>query len=216
VGVNNHNPSCPLCQDGSYFYHKDSQRCYLKCTQCSLVFVPPESRPTQAEEKKQYDLHENSPADEGYRTFLSRLADPLLEKLKPNSSGLDFGCGPGPTLSVILKEAGHSIALYDPIYHPEESVLLKNYDFVTATEVLEHLHHPSKDLKILHKNLKPGGWLGIMTKRVSSKEAFTQWHYIQDPTHVCFWSKATFYWLAKQWNSNVEFPADDVTIFQKR
>jgi cyclopropane fatty-acyl-phospholipid synthase-like methyltransferase len=140
----------------------------------------------------------------------------LLEKLRPNSSGLDFGCGPGPTLSVILEEAGHNIALYDPIYCPDKNVLSGNYDFITAAEVFEHLHYPSKDLEILNNALKPGGWLGVMTKRVSSKEAFTQWHYTQDPTHVCFWSKTTFNWLAEKWNSNVEFLTDDVAILQKR
>ena len=216
MGVKNSSPPCPLCQGGNYFFHKDSRRSYLRCIQCSLVFVTPESRPTQAEEKTQYDLHENNPVDEDYRNFLNRLANPLLEKLKPKSSGLDFGCGPGPTLSVILEEADHNISLYDPIYHPDKNVLSDNYDFITATEVFEHLHYPSKDLMVLHNALKPGGWLGVMTKRVSNKKAFTQWHYIQDPTHVCFWSETTFNWLAKKWNSNVKFPADDVALIQKR
>jgi len=138
----------------------------------------------------------------------------LLEKLKPKSSGLDFGCGPGPTLSVILEEAGHNISLYDPIYHPDKRNLSGTYDFITATEVFEHLHYPSIDLGIIQNALKPGGWLGIMTKRVSGREAFSKWHYIQDPTHVCFWSETTFNWLASKWNANVEYPASDIAIIQ--
>ena len=32
-------------------------------------------------------------------------------------------------------------------------------------------------------------------------------YYIQDPTHVCFWSKTTFQWLADKWQASVSFPA---------
>ena len=166
-------------------------------------------------EKSHYDLHENNPEDRDYRNFLARLTKPLLKRLEPNCSGLDFGCGPGPTLSIMMEEAGHKVSLYDPIYYPEVSPLSKSYDFITATEVFEHLHQPAKDLEILFNNLKAGGWIGIMTKRVLNKEAFAKWHYIQDPTHVCFWSETTFKWVAKKWHTSVEFPQADVVLLQK-
>ena len=54
-----------------------------------------------------------------------------------------------------------------------------------------------------------------MTKRVLNKEAFTKWHYIQDPTHVCFWSETTFKWVAEKWRASVEFPQADVVLLQK-
>ena len=214
MGIGNPIGPCPLCQGDCHFFYQDTRRSFLRCKQCALVFVSPEFLPTQKEEKTQYDLHENHPEDDGYRNFLNRLAWPLLEKLKPKSSGLDFGCGPGPTLSVILEEAGHNLSLYDPIYHPDKRNLSGTYDFITATEVFEHLHYPSIDLGIIQNALKPGGWLGIMTKRVSGREAFSKWHYIQDPTHVCFWSETTFNWLASKWNANVEYPASDIAIIQ--
>ena len=64
--------------------------------------------------------------------------------------------------------------------------------------------------------LPPGGWLGLMTKRVASREAFTGWHYILDPTHVCFFGEASFAWLAAHLGMRVEFPAADVALLQKR
>ena len=167
-------------------------------------------------QQAQYDLHENCPNDTNYRNFLNRLSKPLLERLKPGSSGLDFGCGPGPTLSVMMGEAGHQVDLYDPIYHPNDHLLTESYDFITATEVFEHLHQPAKDLEILFKALNAGGWLGIMTKRALDKESFSKWHYIQDPTHVSFWSKPTFNWLASRWKTIAEFPATDVVLIQKK
>ena len=213
--LNNSISPCPLCQSRSLFFHKDIRREYFKCGKCSLVFAGRDSLPSLKTEKSHYDLHENNPEDFDYRNFLARLTKPLLKRLEPNCSGLDFGCGPGPTLSIMMEEAGHKVGIYDPIYYPEISLLSKSYDFITATEVFEHLHQPAKDLEILFKNLKAGGWIGIMTKRVLNKESFTKWHYIQDPTHVCFWSETTFKWVAKKWCASVEFPQADVVLLQK-
>ena len=210
------NNLCPLCQSDSSFFHKTTRYNYLQCKQCELIFIPPESLPSREEEKAQYDLHKNNPADIGYRNFLNRLTEPLLERLDPKSSGLDFGCGPGPTLSVMLEEVGHKMSIYDPIYHPNDQLLNESYDFITATEVFEHLHKPTNDLKILYSTLKKNGWLGIMTKRALGKESFARWHYTHDPTHVCFWSETTFNWLASQWQTVAEFPAADVVLLQKK
>ena len=206
---------CPLCQsEGTEPFHQDSNREYLRCSHCELVFVPEPFLPTPAEEKAHYDLHENSPEDTGYRQFLNRLAEPLTAKISTNAVGLDFGSGPGPTLSVMLEERGYPMQVFDPIYAPNPDALNASYDFITATEVVEHLHRPGNTLETLHALLRPGGWLGIMTKRVLSREAFRSWHYIQDPTHVCFWSEHTFRWLAGHWRAHVEFPAADVVLLQ--
>ena len=82
----------------------------------------------------------------GYRAFLNRLAKPLKERLSPNSLGLDFGAGPGPTLSLMLQEAGHEMSIYDPFFSKNPSAMNQVYDFITATEVVEHLHHPGREL----------------------------------------------------------------------
>ncbi len=210
-------PTCPLCASGdTTFYHRDARREYLRCHRCDLVFVPPAFRLSPEEERAVYDQHENSPDDAGYRRFLARLAEPLREKLAPGARGLDFGAGPGPTLSVMFEEAGHPMAIYDPFYAPDASVLVGEYDFITATEVVEHLFEPGRELARLSSLLRPAGWLGLMTKRVTDQEAFIRWHYILDPTHVAFLSEATFRWLADELGMTVEFPAADVALLQRR
>jgi len=166
-------------------------------------------------EHAEYDKHENSRDDPGYRNFLSRLFVPLNERLKPGSSGLDFGCGPGPTLSVMFEEAGHEVALYDPFYAPNENVFSEKYDFITATEVIEHLRQPAKDLERLWSLLKPGAWLGIMTKLALDETAFSCWHYKTDLTHVCFFSSETMNWLASQWQTKLLTFGKDAFLFQK-
>ncbi|MDM8520076.1 class I SAM-dependent methyltransferase [Anaerolineales bacterium HSG6] len=208
--------SCPLCQNLlTQLYHEDRQRVYRQCLCCKLVFVPPAYHLSAQAEKAEYDLHQNSPHDMGYRRFLSRLFEPMQARLPAASVGLDFGSGPGPTLSEMFKEAGHTMQIYDIYYAKNHSVWEHSYDFITSSEVVEHLHRPHEELQRLWTCLKPNGFLGIMTKLVIDQTAFASWHYKNDLTHVCFFSRPTFNWIGVQWGCEPEFVADDVTIFRK-
>ncbi len=207
---------CPLCVSSRVEpFHSDNRREYRRCRTCDLVFVPPGEFLSRDAERACYDLHENSPDDQRYRAFLARLAEPLQSRLPPGARGLDFGSGPGPTLSVMLTEAGFPTRIYDPYYAPDRDVFRETYDFVTASETIEHLHRPRFELDRLWSLLRLGGWLGIMTKRWISQEAFASWHYKQDPTHVIFFSEGTFRWLAKRWNARLDVISDDVLLLQK-
>lgn len=208
--------SCPLCRAQDItFYHRDNKREYLQCQRCSLVYVAENDRLNLAAEKAEYDLHDNDPNDEGYRRFLSRLVTPLQQRLEPNAKGLDFGCGPGPTLSVMMEEAGWPIQLYDIFYYDDRSYLQKKYDFITATEVIEHVFDPYELVKRLWELLEPGGYLALMTKLLKNKEAFSQWHYKNDQTHVCFYSKSTFQTITEKLGAELEFIDDDVIFLKK-
>ncbi|MBS9404535.1 class I SAM-dependent methyltransferase [Halomonas sp. TRM85114] len=207
---------CPLCTSRqTLFYHHDTRRDYQQCQRCEMVFVPKAQRLSREAEKAVYDRHDNAPGDAGYRRFLSRLFDPLQPHLAPGARGLDFGAGPGPTLSVMFEEAGHPMAIYDPFYAPATFPLEHCYNFITASEVVEHLFEPGREFERLAGMLLPGGWLAVMTKRVTSKEAFARWHYIRDPTHVSFFSEATFVWLAKHLQLSLTLPTDDVALLHK-
>ncbi len=212
-----YSPHCPLCRCGDVDpFYEDENRMYLNCLNCKLVFVPKCYWLSAEEEKATYDLHENDPQDPGYRQFLSRLIRPLVEKLDSNQKGLDFGCGPGPTLSVLLEEQGHQLDLYDPFYYNDLSLLEKKYDFICATEVVEHMHDPEREFAALFKMLKRDGWLGLMTKLVIDQQAFRQWHYIRDLTHICFYSLSTFKYLAQKFNAELNVVADDVILLNRK
>ena len=209
------NRTCPLCEasEGIPFYQDIRE--YFRCPGCSLIFVLPHQFLSPEVEKATYDDHENSAEDPRYRRFLGRLFTPLSQRLAPGSDGLDFGSGPGPTLSVMFEEAGHSMEIYDPFYAPEITPLQQQYDFITASEVVEHLHHPRRELDRLWSCLKPSGSLGIMTKRVTDQNAFSKWHYKDDRTHVSFFSIETFRWLANYWHAKLTVPEKDVVLFAK-
>ena len=208
---------CPLCgsENGISAYFEDARRPYVMCGCCGLVFVPPAWRLDREAERAEYLLHENDPGDEGYRQFLSRLAEPLLERLPPGASGLDFGCGEGPALAAMLRECGLTVALYDSFFVSDESVFSERYAFITATEVVEHLHQPGAELARLWRMLRPGGYLALMTKLVRDREAFAGWHYKNDPTHVCFFSRETFTWWGAQYDVRPEFIGADVILLSR-
>ncbi len=208
---------CPLCAGavGSCHFYSDRYRDYYRCPHCDLIHVLPSQFLSLEAEKAEYDKHQNSPEDVGYRKFLGRLFTPLNNRLRPASYGLDFGCGPGPTLSLMFEEAGHQVGLFDSFYAPDKHPLTLQYDFVTASEVVEHLHAPAAELALLWSILKPGGWLGIMTKLALDLDAFSRWHYKSDLTHVCFFSRKTMDWLAGQWHTKILQVDKDVFLFQK-
>lgn len=207
---------CPLCGsvDPSPFF-RDPDRDYLRCRRCLLVFVHPGQRLSAGAEKREYDLHENSVDDPAYRQFLSRLAIPLQRRLPEGARGLDFGCGPGPALAAMFEESGFNVSLYDIFYYPDKAVLSDTYEFITATEVVEHLYHPGRELDRLWSLLVPGGYLGIMTKLVRDRRAFARWHYKNDATHVCFFSEDTWRWWARRHHALLTRLGADVILLQR-
>lgn len=208
--------NCSVCRTPGpvHFMHVD-ERDYWRCETCQARFIDVAHWPMRAEEQAQYNLHENDPDDPGYRRFLAKLADPLLAKLKPASFGLDYGCGPGPALAAMLREAGHEAALYDPFFYPDPAPLADMFDFITCTEVVEHFHHPADEFDRLGALLRPGGWLAVMTCFQTDDSRFANWHYRKDPTHVVFYREETFRTISALRGWACEIVVKDVALLQK-
>jgi cyclopropane fatty-acyl-phospholipid synthase-like methyltransferase len=205
---------CPLCHHTEVvFFHQDKDRSYFQCKRCELVTVPASFYLDKAAEKAHYDCHHNDFADVGYQRFLSRTLTPLLARVNPNSKGLDFGCGEGAVLSQMAAQQGVEVSNYDLFYFPNHDLLQQQYDFVTMTEVLEHIANPQAIFKQLQGLLNPSGKLAIMTKRVKGIAGFIDWHYKFDPTHINFYSLSTFEWIAKQYQWQLEVIENDVVMF---
>lgn len=207
---------CPLCGgSGAQPHHRDAARAYLRCPACALVFVPARHHLTAAQEKQRYDFHRNDPHDAGYRQFLARLFEPLAARLAPGATGLDYGCGPGPVLARMFEEAGFSIAVYDPYFAPDAGALQRPYDFVTCTEAAEHFADPGAEWSRIASLVRPGGWIGVMTSLYDAAPPFAGWYYKNDPTHVCFYARRTFEWLAEQYRLRTHFLTAAVILLQR-
>ncbi|MGL6123555.1 MAG: class I SAM-dependent methyltransferase, partial [Shewanella sp.] len=190
-------------------------RHYYQCQACHLVSVPPTFYLSHEAEKAEYDKHENHADDLGYQTFLNRTLEPLLARVSPSAQGLDFGCGEGKALSLMAKARGYHIDNYDLYYANHPETLARQYDFITLTEVIEHVSDAAGLLKQLDNLLKPNGILAVMTKRVQDKPAFAHWHYKNDPTHIHFYAQATFEWLAHHYGWRLEIIDKDVAFLYK-
>ncbi|MFT7337969.1 MAG: SAM-dependent methyltransferase [Marinobacter maritimus] len=207
---------CSVCERGVLASFRSVEGWeYLRCPHCEATLMAQANWLAPDEERAVYDLHDNRPEDPGYRAFLEKLALPLLDRIPPGASGLDFGCGPGPALADMLQDAGMEVVLYDPFFYPSQSALNHQYDFITCTEVVEHLHHPAKVFGQLDGLLKPGGWLGVMTCFQTSDDRFDNWHYRRDPTHVVFYREVTLALIAERWGWTMIVPRKDVAIFHK-
>ena len=142
---------CPLCAGAAREFLRVDGADYRRCGVCVLTFVPASQHADPARERARYAEHRNAPGDPGYRAFLDRLLAPLAAQLSPGDEGLDYGCGPGPTASVMMRERGFAMTNYDPFFFSNENALSRTYDFLVCTEVLEHVPDPVRVFEKLSK-----------------------------------------------------------------
>lgn len=202
---------CPLCHSGDvggdvvFFYENTkNQRLYYDCTNCKLIFLQPAQQLTLEAEKRRYLLHNNDVSDIHYQNFVSDLENYVKENFAPGKSGLDFGAGTGPVLSMLLKNSGYLMSLYDPFFHADEAVLKVRYDFIVSCEVVEHFNCPRKEFDLLNTLLKKGAALVIKTHLYNDSIDFSSWYYPVDPTHISFYREETLQWIKNHYGySNI-------------
>lgn len=207
---------CPLCGDAgrSRSISGAGDRRYYLCENCHLIFVDRRDHVPRSVAEAHYRTHENGIEHKGYVTFLERAINPLLPHLSHGMRGLDFGSGPGPTLSVLIRRLGFACDDYDPLFAPR--LFERRYDFIFATECFEHFERPVCELEILSDLLIDGGFLVVMTERWTDLSQFQNWYYARDPTHVSFFSDSTFDYVCRRFGFRA-IRCDDarVRIFQR-
>jgi len=144
-------------------------------------------------------MHKNSFKDPGYHSFIMdylRIATPYI---KPGGAILDFGSGPQPVPAALLSGLGFEVTIYDPFFAPETRWNTRLWDAIMVHEVAEHVQEPGTIFSSLAKMLVPGGVLCVRTRFLPEKrEAFQNWHYRTDPTHVGFFSARSITALANR------------------
>lgn len=186
---------CKVCEHktDSFFDHIINKT-YHTCPNCELVFLDPSHLVATSKEKEQYDNHNNTIEDEGYVKMFENFLDFFWGNLLvTTTSALDFGSGPGPVLSELIRQRGLKCDIYDKFYSPTKTYKDKKYDLITSTEVFEHLEDPKSILDLLKKHLNQNGTIALMTLfHPNNQEDFFKWWYRRDPTHITFFTPKTF------------------------
>lgn len=196
---------------------------YNFCAGCGFISLNRRFHPTFEDAKERYLLHNNSLESVGYvemlNDFISSCVSPFIGEADDQASNgskdtgharvpriLDFGSGPTPVLAELLKRRGVDIDIHDLHFATDTSYETRMYDAITATEVLEHLADPLETVQKLVTRLNPGGVLAVMTSfHPEDWEAFGQWRYRKDSTHISFFAKRTMEHLAAALGMDILF-----------
>ena len=191
---------------------------YYRCSCCGFISLDDALRVDKTREKKQYDQHNNSLENEGYvqmfEEFINLSIAPYLENIQ---TALDFGSGPTPVFAELLKRRGLEVDIYDLFYAPQKVYETKSYDLITSTEVFEHLSKPLEVFELLTKHLNPDGYIALMTKFPPKEDdAFLNWWYRRDPTHISFFTPKSFEIMAEKVDLKLlKTINSNITVFQK-
>lgn len=188
---------CKICSASTTLIknHK-TDKDYCRCTECDYIFLDEKFYIDEARERLHYDKHHNNFSCHGYVEMFEDLIDEFVP-LSEIEDALDFGCGEGEVLPVLLERNRVSCDRYDLFYFPQKVYKDRSYDLIVSTEVVEHLESPFEVLKELTSHLKEDAYLLLMTRfHPQNDEKFLEWFYIRDITHIGFFSLETFEYLA--------------------
>ena len=200
--------NCIICnRPVPAFYDNEMKNTLFHCRSCELIFKDKSCHVDEGRELKQYQNHNNSFESPGYvqmfNDFIATAVTPYRQNIE---TALEFGSGPGPVLSELLRRQGFEVDSYDKFFAPEKVYEEKSYDLITSTEVIEHIADPLELFAFFKTHLKPGGYLALMTQfHDNTAEGFLKWWYRKDPTHITFYRPHTLKVLADKFGFELLF-----------
>lgn len=192
---------CKLCKHKHLitYKHPKFDMTFHECLDCQVIYKDSCNYVSEEKEKMIYDQHQNSMENIGYVNYLKNFLDAAVFPFIQGGHVLDFGSGPTPVLAQILNtHEAFDCDIYDYYYAKQEEVFQKKYDLITSIEVFEHLENPLVVLNKFYEILNEHGIVSIMTLfHPKNKQAFFEWFYIRDPSHITFYTTKTFENMAK-------------------
>lgn len=210
---------CKICQSVTIsITDVKTGRVYHRCVECDYIYLDEKFHLRGDDERKHYDNHHNNMQSLGYVKMFKRLIKEFVEPMRCKiGNALDFGCGEGEVLPILLDSVGINCDRYDLFYHPKKVYENRKYDLIVSTEVFEHLSCVKQILEMLLTHLNEDGYLLLMTSfHPSNDEEFLKWFYIQDSTHIGFFSMRTFEYLADNYGLKITQHNENNTILLQR
>lgn len=209
--------ACPLCASIEFSPRRGFEKLFLSvCRKCRFVFdtrIP--STEELVEFYKRYNYSSIKPISSATVASFTRLLD-QFEKLRKNGSILDIGCGQGDFL-VAAKTAGWDT--YGTEYSAAAANILRSrnikvhegpiqnamfgdrqFDVITAFEVIEHINSPREFFATVYSKLRPGGMFYCTTPnfdallRYFEKDRF---QIICYPEHISFYTSRSLRFISE-------------------
>jgi len=211
---------CKICDSATTpITDNKTQKKYHKCLTCSYIFLDDVFYVDEEREKKHYDKHHNSFESLGYVKMFEDLIEEFVMPYKASiRSALDFGCGEGEVLPILLERTSIDCDRYDLFYFPKKVYEGKKYDLILSTEVFEHLSNPLEVLKKLLLHVEKNGYILLMSAfHPDNDNEFFKWWYIRDVTHIGFFNINTFEYIADKLGLViVKHNFKNIILFQNR
>ncbi len=198
--------NCKICKSNTIgIVDNKTDKIYHKCLECEYIYLDEAFHLDSVTEKKHYDNHDNNLDSLGYVKMFENLIDEFVTPLNYEiKTALDFGCGEGEVLPILLERRNIPCDRYDLFYFPKKVHSGKKYDLIVSTEVFEHLSEPLEVFKNLLLHINKNGYILLMTAfHPSNDEKFLKWFYIKDVTHIGFFSMKTFEYIATKLNLKI-------------
>ena len=199
--------------------NKKGMKNFFRCAKCDFCFLDREQLLDSCAEKERYLHHQNSEDNLGYVEWLSGIVDEAAKVIDLKGKKiLDYGCGHTPVLPKILQDKEHNISnvdYYDLYFYPDLNAGEK-YSCIFSIEVFEHFRDVYKEIEYALSFLEKGGYFVLSTSFLLPEDKFASWWYIQDATHISFYSEQTLDWIAKTFSLRIVFlNGKNLVIFEK-
>ena len=204
--LENPHSDCPVCRGkASLFYsHQKQKRRFLLSVRTALwSFRRSLLCLSRIQERERYSLHQNSPNDQGYIQWLERFIQRGILPWYIQGHILDFGSGPEPVLTQLLKKFNPDVYPFDKYFAPRWPENIK-FSLVVLSEVLEHLDDPVEEFRRIGTIAEKGCILTLQTSflRNFDSKTFSVWWYKDDITHKRFYCASSLLRLGLEsgWN----------------
>lgn len=205
---------CPVCGASAHrpFADKDGYA-FQRCGECRFVFLDP--MPTDGELAAIYNSGGEAPgyfSKHASRARRAHLKLPRFFRYIVGKDVLDLGCGGGIMVGALGRLARHAVGLdisaqaielaqatypkhtYISAHFRDASLEADAFDFVHASEIIEHVNDLDAFMNLLQRITRPGGYVYITTPDIGHAKVPSEvrdWDVFSPPRHLQFFERST-------------------------
>ena len=206
-------PACPVCDGGAAPYAAKDGYDFVRCAECGFVYL--ERMPGDAELAALYNADAGAASYRAKwrsRTRRAHMKLPRFYRYARGKAALDLGCGGGIVVAALGRIAERAVGLdidkaavaFARTRFPRHEFIAADYraadvadgafDFVHASEIIEHLNDLEAFMGFLARITRPGGHVYVTTPDIGHPKVpadVRDWDLFSPPRHVQFFDRTT-------------------------